>query len=139
VQLVHDASQFPHPLFDHARCGSCKCAFPRPASHLLLRAAKRQSAARMVILGRRAVGEKRKKLAHDLQMSSNARSHGIPTGASTIEARDIYERRLRHLRTPVLLFTDSAENAAERPVQNSNQRAKCALLTALHNYVGALN
>jgi hypothetical protein len=37
-----------------------------------------------------------------------------------------------------VLFTDSAENAAERPVKNSKERAECGLLTALHNSVGVL-
>jgi hypothetical protein len=40
--------------------------------------------------------------------------------------------------TSFSLFTDSAENAAERPVKNSKERAECGLLTALHNYVGGL-
>jgi hypothetical protein len=34
------------------------------------------------------------------------------------------------------LFTDSVEKAAESSVQNSKERAKCGLLSALHNSVG---
>jgi hypothetical protein len=40
--------------------------------------------------------------------------------------------------TPSPLFTDSVEKAAESPVQNSKERAKCGLPTALHNSVGGL-
>jgi len=78
------------------------------------------------------------RLTHDLPNATNGALDGTPSRRQPSTLLKFTSDGPAAPETPSALFTDSVEKAAESPVQNSKERAKCGLLTALHNSMGGL-
>ena len=80
----------------------------------------------------------RKRLADDLQRANDALPNGRPCERQPLAFLKFTSDESAGSERPPALFTVSAENAAESPVQNSKKRVKCAFQSALHNPLGGL-